>query len=432
MNEASQAKDLVAPVSLLKTLKAIDAGTVTPSQAIEACLQRLALHEKDIHAFVSINGHAAMQAEKAAGPLAGIGIAIKDIIETRTLPTEYNSPIYRGHEPARDAALVTMSRKAGGTVIGKSTTTEFAFLDPGPTRNPHNLKHTPGGSSSGSAAAVAAGMAHLAFGTQTGGSIIRPASYCGVTGYKPSYGLLPKVGILDFSWTLDTAGLFAAGVADCAFAASAITGRNLKVDPEAEFRLPRLGVVRCRTWQEADPDYAKRFEALLTSLRRFGAEVVDLEPSEHFLCAFNSHQIIQDYEAAQSLAWEYEAHPDLLSPLLKKTLDFAQTITPSDYDEAMICTHAARREIAEQFEDIDALLSLSATGPAPHGLATTGSPIFNRIWTLLGTPSINVTGLSTDDGLPLGVQLIGPVGEDQHTLQIAYWLEGAIRRHLGA
>ena len=230
MVQASHVKDLVAPVSLLDTLKAIDAGTLTPAQSIEACLQRLAVVEQQIHAFVSINGHAVAEAEEAKGPLAGIALAVKDIFETRSLATEYNSPIYRGHEPVRDAALVTMANKTGSTVIGKSVTTEFAFLDPGQTRNPHNIKHTPGGSSSGSAAAIASGMAHLAFGTQTGGSIIRPAAYCGVTGYKPSYGLLPKVGIKDFSWTLDTAGLFAAKVADCAFAASAITGRNLQVD----------------------------------------------------------------------------------------------------------------------------------------------------------------------------------------------------------
>nr|WP_321460127.1 amidase [uncultured Cohaesibacter sp.] len=430
MAQASQEKELVAPVSLLATLKAIDAGTITPAQSIEACLERLAIAEQTIHAFVSINGHARAEAEQAQGPLAGIALAVKDIIETQKLATEYNSPIYRSHEPARDAALVTMAKKAGSSVIGKSATTEFAFLDPCATRNPHNPDHTPGGSSSGSAAAVAAGMAHLAFGTQTGGSIIRPAAYCGVTGYKPSYGLLPKVGIKDFSWTLDTAGLFAAKVADCAFAASAITRRKLTINPEADFRLPRLGVIRCRIWQDADPDYVARFDDLISSLKRFGTEVIELEPSEHFLAAFNAHQIIQDFEAAQSLAWEYANHADQLSPLLRHTLDFAQTITPSDYDEARICATAARREMSEQFEDVDALLSLSAPGPAPKGLTTTGSPIFNRIWTLLRTPCLNVTGLETADGLPLGVQVIGPQGEDPVTLQIAHWLEGAIARHV--
>nr|WP_321456313.1 amidase [uncultured Cohaesibacter sp.] len=430
MVHASQEEKLVAPVSLLETLKAIDSGTQTPAQSLEACLQRLALCEKHIHAFVSVNGHAITEAENAEGPLAGIAIAIKDIIETKSLPTEYNSPIYRDHEPMRDAALVTMAKNAGGTMIGKSATSEFAFLDPSQTKNPHNLNHTPGGSSSGSAAAIAAGMAHLAFGTQTGGSIIRPASYCGVTGYKPSYGLLPKVGIKDFSWTLDTAGLFAAKVADCAYAASAITGRNLKVDTEADFKQPKFGIIRCRTWQEADSDYVKRFDAMVDSLKRLGSEVIELEPSEHFLCAFNSHQIIQDYEASQALAWEYTHHADQLSPLLKQTLDFAQTISPSDYDEAIICAKAARLELNEQFEDVDAMLSLSAQGPAPQGMASTGSPLFNRIWTLLYTPCLNVTGLKTEDGLPLGVQIIGQEGKDRNTLQIAHWLEGAIQRHL--
>ena len=432
MVQAPQVKEFVAPVSLLETLKAIDAGTLTPAQSVEKCLQRLAAVEQTLHAFVSINGHAIPEAEAARGPLAGIALAVKDIFDTQSLATEYNSPIYRGYEPMRDAALVTMARKAGSTVMGKSATTEFAFLDPCATRNPHNTAYTPGGSSSGSAAAVAAGMAHLALGTQTGGSVVRPAAYCGVTGYKPSFDLLPMVGVKEFSRTLDTAGLFAATVADCAYAASALTGRSLTVNPEADFRQPKFGVIRCRTWQDADPSYVAQFDALIASLKRFGAEVIEMEPSEHFLCAFNSHQIIQDYEARQALAWEYYHHADQLSPLLKQTLDFAQTITPSDYDEAQICARAARQELSEQFEDIDAFLSLSAPGPAPEGLSSTGSPIFNRIWTLMHTPCVNVCGLETENGLPLGIQIIGQVGEDKVTLQLAHWLEGAIQRHLKA
>ncbi|WP_316860131.1 amidase [uncultured Cohaesibacter sp.] len=429
MTHASHQSELIAPVSLLDTLKAIEEGTLTTGASIEQCMERLALCETQIHAFTSINGHSIKEAETSKGPLAGIGVAIKDIYETERLPTEYNSEIYRYNETVRDAPLVATAFSKGCTMIGKSATTEFAYLDPGPTRNPHNPDHTPGGSSSGSAAAIATGMAHLAFGTQTAGSVIRPASYCGVTGYKPTAGLLPKGGVKELSWTLDTVGLFAKTVADCAYASSVLADRNLQVDPDADFSLPKLGLIRSHKWQEADPDYLAQFLSLLDSLRRFGVEIHEFEPSKHFLAASNAHQIIHDFEALKSLTWEYAHHKDKLSPLLRQALEFAQTITPADYDEARICADYARRETNEFFEEVDAFISLSATGPAPKGLSSTGSPVFNRIWTLFGLPCINVTGLKADNGLPLGVQIIGPFMGDHSSLKIAHWLEGAIERH---
>ena len=238
------------------------------------------------------------------------------------------------------------------------------------------------------------------------------------------------MGIKDFSWSLDTMGLFTARVADAAYAASILSGRMLKIEADSKLELPALGIVRSHLWPEADPAYRAQFDALIECLKLFGVEMIDIEPSDCYIAAFQAHQVIQDYEARQTLAYEYANHPDQLSPLLKQTLDFAQTIKPSDYDEARVAAEAASKEMDEHFEDVDALISLSAPGPAPEGLASTGSSIFNRVWTLFGLPSVNVAGLESAQGLPLGVQIIGPYMADQATLHIAHWLEGAIERHL--
>ena len=269
MTHSPQSPSLVAPVSLLSTLKAIEDGTLTPTQSVRACLERIEQCEPIIKAFASRNDQIEALVEKASGPLHGIGLVVKDVLDSCDLPTEHNSPIYRGHRPHRDASILALARQAGCVLLGKSVTTEFAFLQPADTRNPHNPEYTPGGSSSGSAAAIAAGMAHLAIGTQAGGSIIRPAAFCGVTGYKPSAGLLPKVGIKDASWSLDTVGLFAATIADVAYATSVLSRRNLQIRTDARFDLPKLGFVRGHTWQDADLEYRNRFEDLLAFFEAF-------------------------------------------------------------------------------------------------------------------------------------------------------------------
>jgi Asp-tRNA(Asn)/Glu-tRNA(Gln) amidotransferase A subunit family amidase len=240
----------------LDLARQIEDGELTPAQVVERCAQAVATHEAQVTAFAVIDLEAARReaqasaATLAAAPLRGLAVGIKDIFDTADWPTAYGSPIYAGHRPRSDAALVTEIRRVGGLILGKTVTTELAFMSPGPTRNPHNLDHTPGGSSSGSAAAVAAGMLPISVGSQTGGSVIRPAAFCGIAGFKPSYGLLPTIGMKCFSWHLDTAGLFAARVADVAFAAAAITGRSLRVDGEP-LHAPRIAVVRTSRWNEA-------------------------------------------------------------------------------------------------------------------------------------------------------------------------------------
>ena len=231
-------------LSALALARRVEAGEITPAQVLDMCAEAIAKREAEVGAFVTLDLDGARKAALAEGlkgkPLRGLPIAFKDIFDTADLPTEYGSPIYAGHRPKADASLVSLIARNGGVTLGKTVTTEFAHVDPGKTRNPHNLKRTPGGSSSGSAAGVAAGFVPIATGTQTGGSVIRPAAFCGVAGYKPSYGLMPTVGIKCVSWHLDTAGLFAASVADVAFAAAAMTGRELRVDrtPPAS---PRVG-----------------------------------------------------------------------------------------------------------------------------------------------------------------------------------------------
>lgn len=419
----------IAPQSLCDIVQKIDQGHLSPSSALDLCRERIEQWEPKIEAFTCLASDNILNTSISDGPLRGIGLAIKDVFDTADLPTQYHSPIYKDHQPASDAAIIALSKKAGCVPLGKTVTTEFAFFHPGPTRNPYNLAHTPGGSSSGSAAAVATGMAPLALGTQTGGSIIRPAAFCGVAGFKPSSGLLPTVGMKTFSWSLDTAGLFAKEVQDLAFATSALTNRHMTIK-DSQPNMPTLGIARTHCWAEADEDYRTRFEDLLSSLSKFGFKLVDLPVTDEYIAAFHAHQSIQDFEAKQALAWEYQTHPEQLSDLLRQTLDFAHTIQPSDYDEARMIAELASQQLDESFEEIDALISLSAPGPAPKGLASTGSSIFNRTWTLFGLPCVNVPGLMSQDNLPLGIQIIGPYMQDHNSLTIAHLVERAIQRHL--
>jgi Asp-tRNA(Asn)/Glu-tRNA(Gln) amidotransferase A subunit family amidase len=421
-------------LSALDLAARLEAGKITPRAVVEMCAEAIAAREKDIGAFATLDLAAARRAADdprlSSLPLRGLPVGFKDIFDTADLPTQYGSPVYANNRPAADATAVVMTREAGGIVIGKTVTTQFASLVPSATRNPRNLAHTPGGSSAGSAAAVAAGMAPLAFGTQTAGSVIRPAAFCGVAAFKPSYRLIPMVGVKDVAWHLDTAGLFGAGVADVAFAAAAVLQRELRVDRAAP-AAPRIAVARTHLWPKASPAMQQAVETAARIAAAAGAKVADLELSPIVEDAYEAQFTIQDYENIRALAFEYERHRDRLDPLLRTQLDRAVAISADEYDAARRLASRARQLLADAMADHDVILTPSAPGAAPHGFATTGDPMFNRLWTLMGAPCINVTGMNDGDSLPLGIQIVGRFGRDHAALEAALFVERAIAKKVG-
>jgi Asp-tRNA(Asn)/Glu-tRNA(Gln) amidotransferase A subunit family amidase len=412
----------------LDLARRIEAGELSPADVVDLCAKAIDAREQEVCAFAALDVAGARQKAQAAGlavrPLRGLPVGVKDIFDTVDFPTEFGTPIYRGNRPRADAALVALIHRAGGIVLGKMVTTELAFLNPSKTHNPHDVTRSPGGSSSGSAASVAAGMLPITVGSQTGGSVIRPASYCGVAAFKPSYRLLPTAGIKPFAVYLDTAGLFAARVVDVAFAAAAITGRDLRVDrmtPAA----PRIAIARTNVWDQASPAMQGALDAAAKAAQAAGARLTEPAWPGLLTDAFRAHATIQDYEAYRTLAYEFDNHRDALSPILREALDKAGAITAEDYDAARRTTKRARQALADFMGDIDVLLTPSAPSAAP-GPDTTGPAIFNRLWTLMGTPCVNVPGLNDASGMPLGVQIVGRFGRDHEALTAGHFLESAI------
>ena len=411
-------------ISLAELQRRIDSGDLSADAAIEKSLEAIGAHDKTIGAFVC---RAKTVDAAGAGPLRGIAVGIKDIIDTSDFPTEMGSPIYRGWRPRADAPVVQMLKQAGATIVGKTTTTAFASRDPTATLNPRNGNHTPGGSSSGSAAAVAAGMIPLALGTQTGGSVIRPASFCGVAAIKPSFRLLPTVGVKCYSWTLDTVGLFAAGVKDLAHGLSAMTNRP-ELLPGAAMQTLRIGIV---TQDFAGAPEAAGGEALRIAAKaaeRAGASVRALALPDIVAQAWRIQPTVQEFEAHQALAWEYLTRHDAMPPLLRAKLDETAGILPAAYDEARGIARRARGALVDIFGDIDVLLTFSAPGAPPKGLASTGDPRFNRLWTLMGVPCVSIPAYVADGGLPVGVQVIARFGDDAGALAAARFVEEALAR----
>jgi Asp-tRNA(Asn)/Glu-tRNA(Gln) amidotransferase A subunit family amidase len=409
-------------ISLLDTLRRIDAGELTPEQAIQASRKAIAAGDGELKAFV----HLAENPTEGHGPLAGIAVGIKDIIDTADMPTEMGSRIYAGWRPKADAPVVAALRRAGATPIGKTTTTAFANRDPTPTVNPVNPAHTPGGSSAGSPAAVRAGMIPLALGTQTGGSVIRPASYCGVAAIKPSFRLIPTVGVKTYSWLLDTVGIFAATVDDVAFALATITGRaDLRIDDKA-VAPPRIAVVTQDFAGAPEQDSAAALEEAVRRVESAGAIVSQLDAPRNFADAWTAHTTLQDFEAAQALAWEYANHRDAIAPLVREALDRAHDVSVETYDDARRIAHRARLKLKDVFAEIDVLLTFAAPGAAPRGLGSTGDARFNRLWTLLGVPCVNVAGLTNAAGMPVGIQVIADFGHDAKALAAARFVEATI------
>jgi Asp-tRNA(Asn)/Glu-tRNA(Gln) amidotransferase A subunit family amidase len=320
-----------------------------------------------------------------------------------------------------------LTRAAGGIVLGKTVSTEFAATYPGKTTNPHHPRHTPGGSSSGSAAAVADYMVPFAFGSQTAGSVIRPSAFCGVVGFKPSYGLISRVGVKALSDTLDTIGTIARTVPDAALLAAAVSGRNDLLVEHPLPAPPRIGICRTYEWKQAQPETVAAFENAATRLAAAGVAVKEIKLPPTYANLVQAQTDIQLVEQAQSLAYERLTHWSQLSAQLRDILEAGLKISHERYDAAQTLARNCRRSLTEVFTDCDVLLAPSAPGAAPASLDTTGDPIFDRIWTLLRTPCVNIPVASAANGLPVGLQVVGAFGSDAPTLAAAHWLHHALK-----
>ncbi len=397
-------------------------------EVAEACLARISERDSEIRAWAHFDSQqvraiaSALDAGVIRGPLHGLPLGVKDIFDTCDSPTAYGSPIYAGHVPAADAACIALARNAGGLVFGKTMTTEFATYAAATTVNPHNIRHTPGGSSSGSAAAVADSMVPLAFGTQTAGSVIRPASFCGTVGYKPSYGWIARAGVKLVAESLDTIGVFSRSVEDAALLVGALTGRNELIELRAADGPIRIGICRTHDWARADSGVATVLTRAERTLAAAGAATVTTDLPDDFSALGEAFDAIYGYEIAQSFAYEYTAHRNDLSEQLRSMLASAATIKAEDYDRARTAADECRRRLTDVFGHCDVLLTPSACSEAPAGLTSTGSPALNRIWTLLHVPCINVPAGSGPRGLPIGLQVIGRRDDDARTLAAAAWI----------
>jgi Asp-tRNA(Asn)/Glu-tRNA(Gln) amidotransferase A subunit family amidase len=418
-----------ADLTATAALAAIRAGRLSAAALMEACLDRIAAREGTIRAFAWLDPDQARRGAAAAGqgPLAGIPIGVKDVIDTSDMPSQYGSPAWAGHRPRADAACVAAARAAGAVVIGKTVTTEFATRHPGPTANPANPRHTPGGSSSGSAAGVAAGFFPIAFGTQTAGSIVRPAAYCGVVGFKPSYGTLHRAGMKVMSESLDTIGVMARSVADCALAMAAMTGGDYGA-PEAQApRAPRLAMVIGPSAAEAAPETLALMDRAAEACRRAGATVTPLDLPAVFAAAHAAHPAVMNAESAQALGWELAHARAQVSPVLQERMDWGRAQGAAALAAGRAAFAAAREAFPAAIAGFDAVLTPAAPGEAPEGLGWTGDPAFNTLWTLLHGPCVTVPAGAGPRGLPLGVQVAGRVGEDAQVLAWAAWVGAALR-----
>ncbi|HEU4616491.1 MAG TPA: amidase [Gammaproteobacteria bacterium] len=404
-----------------RSLRALD--------VVEACLARIAARDGAIRAWVQCDAERArrrartLDAGPVLGPLHGLPIGVKDIIETADLPTEYGSPIYAGHRPAADAACVATACAAGALVLGKTATAELATFTPAATVNPHDFTHTPGGSSSGSAAAVADRMVPLAFGTQTQGSIIRPASYCGVVGYKPTFGFVSRAGVKLLADSLDTIGAFARSVEDAALLIGALTARKELLGLARPDGTIRIGIVASRASAAASPEVHALVDSAAAALAAAGARVAAAKLPAAFDGLDEALEDIYGYESSRSLAYERSRRADGLSSRLRDALDRGAAVSAERYDRAQVSRRACGLEVAALMCEHDVLIAPSAPGEAPEGLASTGDPVMNRAWTLLGLPCINVRAGAGPRGLPIGLQVVGRFGDDARALAAAAWID---------
>jgi Asp-tRNA(Asn)/Glu-tRNA(Gln) amidotransferase A subunit family amidase len=438
------------PVEDLSLLSAADGarrirdGLLTSEEWVGACLERIRALEPKVQAWTFLDEkHALAQARaaderrrsgEAVGALDGVPVGLKDIIDTADMPTENGTVLHKGRAPREDATVVRMLRAAGAVILGKTVTTECAYFSPGKTRNPHNLEHTPGGSSSGSAAAVAAAMTPLALGSQTNGSVIRPASFCGVYGFKPTHGLIPRGGVLQLSRTVDHIGLFARTLDDIALLAEELTGydeRDADTRPRARIPFrelsleeppvkPMLAFVKTPHWERVDADAKEAFGELVETL---GEQIEEVELFPSAADAWAWHKTIMEVEMAANFEREYRTGRDQLSAQLRSLIERGQEVRAVDYQRALRSVAPAAASFDDLFmQRFDAILTPAALGAAPKGLASTGDPVFCTLWSLLGLPALSLPLMQAANGLPLGVQLVGRRNFDARLLRTARWL----------
>ena len=430
-------------VGAVEAAEKIRQGQISSEQLVSVCLEQIERLEDTVQAWVHLDFEYALdqarEADKAIqqgrtlGPLHGVPVGIKDIIDTKDFPTEDGTVLHAGRQPQSDATIVTRLKEAGAIIIGKTVTTELAVFSPGKTRNPHNPDHTPGGSSSGSAAAVACGMIPLAVGTQTNGSMIRPASYCGVYGYKPTFGHISRHLVLPQSRPLDQVGVFGRSIEDVALIAETLIGYDAN-DPDSIMQArpelgriqaeeppvePRLAFVKTPVWEQADPFTRSAFEELVDEL---GDSASEIPLPDMFDTAHEQHRQIMEADLARSFAVEYRDGSDQLSDTLKEMIERGQEVLAVDYNNAVAARDIYYSSFDKVFDWHDAILTPATVGEAPVGLESTGSPMFCTIWTLCGMPAITLPLLQGENGLPLGVQLVGPRGDDARLLRTARWL----------
>jgi Asp-tRNA(Asn)/Glu-tRNA(Gln) amidotransferase A subunit family amidase len=429
--------------TLSETMAGLRDGSVSALDVAESCLGRIAEIDAKVEAWTFLDpDHVRAQARaldaarangRPMGPLHGIPVGVKDIFDTVDMPTEDGTVLHAGRKPHHDSFAVSLLRQAGAVIMGKTVTTELALFTPGKTHNPHDPSRTPGGSSSGSAAAVGSGMVPLAIGSQTNGSVIRPAAFCGVVGYKPTHGLISRRGVLSLSRTLDHVGVFAGSVADAALIAEVMMSydaADADMQPQARAELcrmaaeepplpPKLGFAKTPAWQYIEPDCEEAFAELVEML---GDSVAELELPPVFEHAVEMHSTIQDAEVAVNFAPEYEKGRDKLSPRLRGIIERGQQVLAGDYIRAIARISLLNLALDDAFNHYDAILTPAAPGEAP-GFEATGNPAFCTTWSLLGTPAISLPLLHGANGMPIGVQLIGSRGNDGRLLRTAHWLE---------
>jgi len=408
-------------LSATEIVHGIAAGAFTCEAVTRACLVRIADQEPAVRAWTNFDPEialaqaCALDRAPARGPLHGVPIGVKDVLDTFDMPTEMGSPIYRGNRPPADAACVALVRAAGAVILGKTVTCEFAGVTAGATTNPHDETRTPGGSSSGSGAAVADCMVPVAFGTQTGGSVLRPASYCGVIGYKPTYNTFNRFGVKPAAEGLDTIGLITRSLDDIALVRAVLLGQPpAPIGPMPA--PPRIGLTRTHLWAQAQPETVEAVEEAAKRLNEAGAEIIDINLPDGFAELSRAREIVNDYERAMAMGHEWHHHRDLISERLRKIIGRGLEVCHADYVAAVRLAERCRAELDAVFGAADALLAPCVRGEAPEGLHYTGDPGFQALWTLLHTPTLTLpTGIGPN-GLPVGIQLVGRRYDDERLI----------------